>query len=50
MVCPHATIRVKVYDPALLAKAPTTFKSIDARDREWKGMKFTIQVAPEDCT
>ncbi len=50
MVCPHATIRAKVYEPALLAKAPATFKSIDARDREWKGMKFTIQVAAEDCT
>ena len=50
MVCPHATIRAKVYEPALLAKAPATFKSTDARDREWKGMRFTIQVAAEDCT
>ena len=23
---------------------------MDARDRDWKGLKFTIQVAPEDCT
>jgi len=52
MVCPHATIRAKVYDAAALAKAPATFKSVAARDPEWKktGMKFTIQVAPEDCT
>jgi pyruvate-ferredoxin/flavodoxin oxidoreductase len=52
MVCPHATIRAKVYEPAALAKAPAAFKSADARDVEWKkhGLKFTIQVAPEDCT
>ena len=50
MACPHAVIRMKVYDPSLLEKAPATFKSIDAKGREFKGMKFTIQVAPEDCT
>ncbi len=50
MVCPHAVIRGKAYDPALLAGAPATFKSHDARLPEWKGMKFTLQVAVEDCT
>jgi pyruvate-ferredoxin/flavodoxin oxidoreductase len=52
MVCPHATIRAKVYEGAELAAAPATFLSTEARDREWKpiGYKFTIQVAPEDCT
>jgi pyruvate-ferredoxin/flavodoxin oxidoreductase len=50
MVCPHSVIRIKVYDPKYLEKAPQTFKSFDAKDREWKGMKYTIQVAPEDCT
>lgn len=50
MVCPHAVIRIKAYDPAQLEGAPETFKSTDARDREWQGMKYTIQVAPEDCT
>ncbi|HZT23739.1 MAG TPA: pyruvate:ferredoxin (flavodoxin) oxidoreductase [Verrucomicrobiae bacterium] len=49
-ICPHATIRAKVYDPAALAGAPATFKSTDARVPEFKGMKFTLQVAPEDCT
>src|SRR5262249_10029149 len=29
---------------------PSTFKSADARDKEWAGLKYTIQVAPEDCT
>src|SRR5579872_6375254 len=50
MVCPHAVIRIKVYDSEELASAPATFKSCDVRDKEWAGMKYTIQVAPEDCT
>jgi pyruvate-ferredoxin/flavodoxin oxidoreductase len=50
MVCPHAVIRIKAYDEALLADAPPTFKSIDSNVKEWKGLKYTIQVAPEDCT
>ncbi len=49
-VCPHAAIRVKAFDPALLAEAPPTFKSIDYRGGEFAGMKYAIQVAPEDCT
>ncbi len=50
MVCPHSVIRIKVYDSKELAGAPATFKSTDARDKEWQGLKYTIQVAPEDCT
>jgi pyruvate-ferredoxin/flavodoxin oxidoreductase len=50
MVCPHAVIRIKVYDSKELEGAPATFKSTEARDKEWAGMKYTIQVAPEDCT
>jgi pyruvate-ferredoxin/flavodoxin oxidoreductase len=50
MVCPHAVIRIKVYDSKELSGAPATFKSCDARDKEWAGLKYTIQVAPEDCT
>ncbi len=50
MVCPHGVIRIKVYDSKHLAGAPPSFKSCDAKDREWQGMKYTIQVAPEDCT
>jgi len=49
-VCPHASIRMKVYDAKHLAGAPAAFKSCDARSPEWKGLKFTIQVAAEDCT
>jgi pyruvate-ferredoxin/flavodoxin oxidoreductase len=50
MVCPHAVIRIKVYEKNELGAAPATFKSTDARDKEWQGLKYTIQVAPEDCT
>ncbi len=50
LVCPHATIRAKVYDPAQLAGAPATFKSAAARWKEFKELKYTLQVAPEDCT
>jgi len=49
-VCPHAVIRAKVYEPDALKGAPEGFRSADARDKDWKGMKFTIQVAAEDCT
>jgi pyruvate-ferredoxin/flavodoxin oxidoreductase len=64
-ICPHATIRAKVYEPACLdsgagfqpaspgqAKMPVppTFKSTDSRVPDFKGSKFTLQVAAEDCT
>ncbi len=48
--CPHATIRLKAFDPALLAKAPEGFKATDYRGKEFPGWKFVVQVAPDDCT
>ena len=50
LVCPHATIRLKIYGEEHLAKAPETFKSADAKTKQFEGKKATIQVAPEDCT
>jgi pyruvate-ferredoxin/flavodoxin oxidoreductase len=50
MVCPHSVIRGKAYEPAALENAPATFKSANARDHDFTGQKFTIQVAAEDCT
>jgi len=50
MVCPHSVIRAKIYDADALAGAPTTFKSTAARWKDFKLMKYTLQVAPEDCT
>lgn len=51
LVCPHGVIRIKVYDREKLAgEAPEGFKSVGARDRNWRGLEYTIQVSPEDCT
>jgi pyruvate-ferredoxin/flavodoxin oxidoreductase len=50
LVCPHATIRAKVYDSSALEGAPPTFKSTAYKGLDFKGKAFTIQVAPEDCT
>jgi pyruvate-ferredoxin/flavodoxin oxidoreductase len=49
-VCPHATIRMKAYDLAYLKGAPGGFQAADAKGKELQGLKFTVQVAPEDCT
>jgi len=50
MVCPHAAIRVKIYEPSLLDKAPATFKSTKYKGPEYPNTVVTYQVAPEDCT
>jgi pyruvate-ferredoxin/flavodoxin oxidoreductase len=50
LVCPHAAIRVKVFPPQLLEKQPPTFKSVKFKGKEFDGMMYTVQVAPEDCT
>jgi pyruvate-ferredoxin/flavodoxin oxidoreductase len=50
MVCPHAVIRGKSYDGKYLEEAPASFKFANTKDHDFAGEKFTIQVAPEDCT
>jgi len=50
LVCPHSVIRAKVYDESRLAGAPSTFKAVPARWKDMKDRKYTLQVAPEDCT
>lgn len=50
MVCPHAAIRAKFYDPAKLENAPEKFLSTAFRSNEFPGQRYTLQVAPEDCT
>ena len=50
IACPHAAIRIKVYDGAELENAPEGYLAVDYRAREFSGMKYTVQVAPEDCT
>jgi pyruvate-ferredoxin/flavodoxin oxidoreductase len=49
-VCPHAVIRAKVVDPRALDGAPPALKSTEYRGAEFKGLKYLLQVAPEDCT
>ncbi|NLG16436.1 MAG: pyruvate:ferredoxin (flavodoxin) oxidoreductase [Fibrobacter sp.] len=50
LICPHAAVRPKAYDPKYLENAPEAFKSADAKGKELAGLKYTLQVAPEDCT
>jgi pyruvate-ferredoxin/flavodoxin oxidoreductase len=50
LVCPHAVIRGKLVPPSALADAPDGFKSAPARWPDRKDERFTLQVAPEDCT
>ncbi|HEX2375700.1 MAG TPA: pyruvate:ferredoxin (flavodoxin) oxidoreductase, partial [Actinomycetota bacterium] len=50
IVCPHSTIRTKVFGPEALEGAPDGFASKDFRSRDLPGMKLTVQVAPDDCT
>ena len=50
LVCPHAAIRAKFYAPEALAGAPQGFASTAFRSTEFPGQRYTLQVAPEDCT
>ncbi len=50
MVCPHAVIRMKIYDKELVKGAPDGFKSSAAKGKGLEGKAFTLQIAPEDCT
>jgi pyruvate-ferredoxin/flavodoxin oxidoreductase len=50
VVCPHSVIRSKVYDSGFDGPPPPTFKSTAARWREFTNMRYSLQVAPEDCT
>jgi pyruvate-ferredoxin/flavodoxin oxidoreductase len=50
MVCPHATIRMKVFPTASVEAAPAGFLHKEFRSRELPEHRLTIQVAPDDCT
>ncbi|MEY4090133.1 MAG: hypothetical protein RJB55_2404, partial [Verrucomicrobiota bacterium] len=50
LVCPHAAIRAKFCAPEDLAGAPDGFLSAAFRSTEHPGQRYTLQVAPEDCT
>jgi pyruvate-ferredoxin/flavodoxin oxidoreductase len=50
MVCPHATIRMKVFPSGAVEAAPADFLHKEFRSRELLDHRLTIQVAPDDCT
>lgn len=50
LVCPHAAIRAKFVEPAALAGAPETFVTTPFKSAEFPGTRYSLQVAPEDCT
>ena len=53
MVCPHAVIRAKVYSSDLADPPRRTPTTLQWAKPKWKGMeqdRYTLQVAPEDCT
>ena len=50
-VCPHGTIRPKIYDASLAnGDAPEGWQAVKATGRGMENMLYTLQVAPEDCT
>lgn len=50
LVCPHAAIRAKVFDAARLEGAPPDFVGAEYKATDFRGKRYRIQVAPEDCT
>lgn len=50
LVCPHAAIRMKVFDPEQTNEAPETFKHVPAKIKGFEGKRYSLQVAVEDCT
>ncbi|MFH0901077.1 MAG: pyruvate:ferredoxin (flavodoxin) oxidoreductase [Pseudomonadota bacterium] len=50
IVCPHAAIRTKVFPAETVTNQPNTFQVMDFKDKDLAGMKYAIQVFPEDCT
>jgi pyruvate-ferredoxin/flavodoxin oxidoreductase len=50
LVCPHAVIRAKVYDPKMVNHAPDGFQTAAPKWKEFSALRYTLQVAPEDCT
>ena len=50
LVCPHFVIRSKVYSSDALAGQPSTFQSAKPQWKGFETLRYTLQVAPEDCT
>ncbi len=51
MICPHAAIRAKVFDPKSIDHQALDLPAIPEEfTPEFEGLDFTLQVAPDDCT
>ena len=51
IVCPHATIRAKVFEEKYVKDAPSTFLATKFRAKDYgEGLLYSLQVAVEDCT
>ncbi|MEO8231902.1 MAG: pyruvate:ferredoxin (flavodoxin) oxidoreductase [Ignavibacteriota bacterium] len=51
IVCPHATIRAKIYEEKDLKDAPPTFKYTKFKSKDYgEDLYYSLQVAVEDCT
>ncbi len=48
-VCPHGTIRTFLLTEEEVANAPMEFKTSDAMGPKYKGLKFRVQVSPDNC-
>lgn len=49
LMCPHAVIRAKLFDPSLV-QVSSTLPHVPSRFLSHKGKNFTIAVSPLDCT
>jgi pyruvate-ferredoxin/flavodoxin oxidoreductase len=49
-VCPHAVIRPALATEEALKDAPKDFVTLEAKGKEFKGLRFRVQVSPLDCT
>src|SRR3989339_1297915 len=51
LVCPHATIRAKVFEEKELVNVPETFKYTKFKAKDYgENLLYSLQVAVEDCT
>jgi pyruvate-ferredoxin/flavodoxin oxidoreductase len=53
LMCPHAAIRMTVFKPEEMKRAPSTFKAVPWARKDGgplDGLMYSLQVAPEDCT
>ncbi|SME88849.1 pyruvate:ferredoxin (flavodoxin) oxidoreductase [Desulfovibrio gilichinskyi] len=48
-VCPHAAIRPVLVDDEELKDAPESFVTVDAKGKEFSGLKYRMQVYSQDC-